>query len=78
MLLTSSRSPTDDFRTTRPAQDVVLTSDSALGIGTDTKTTVMVQMVNKLNSNEWLWDRVKFFDRRFEMQARNLPAEPSR
>jgi len=40
-----------------------------MGVGPETATTVVVQMVNKLNSNQWMWDRVKFFDRRFMMQA---------
>ena len=32
-------------------------------------TKVMVKMKSLSNGNEWLWDRAKFMDRRFLMQA---------
>ena len=37
--------------------------------GETSQTKVLVRMKNLQNGNEWLWDRAKFMDRRFMMQA---------
>jgi len=51
--------------------EIVLFSNVSSGKTDDQShaTKVLVKMKNLVNGNEWLWDRAKFMDRRFMMQA---------
>lgn len=51
--------------------EIVLFTGAALGLtgAAAQSTKVMVRIKSLSNGNEWLWDRVKFMDRRFLMQA---------
>ena len=49
--------------------EIVLMANLTMGQSSNQGTKVLVKMKHMTNGNEWMWDRAKFMDRRYQIQA---------